>query len=163
MTKIKNIYNFLDSKKTFKTILYAIISVVIFLFNLDAFSGDQYTYMYYAKGMHAGKYTYWYMLKDYVPDTFRNPGYPIFIYLFSFISDSMKLIKLTNFIAFATAIYLVFRIIDLYTKQPSYTIKNIFLFLMIFNSHLLIYIDFKDREELARSENFTIIECFSIK
>jgi len=144
MTKIKNIYNFLDSKKTFKTliILYAIISVVIFLFNLDAFSGDQYTYMYYAKGMHAGKYTYWYMLKDYVPDTFRNPGYPIFIYLFSFISDSMKLIKLTNFIAFATAIYLVFRIIDLYTKQPSYTIKNIFLFLMIFNSHLLIYIDF---------------------
>ncbi len=144
MSDFRNSISFLNNRKTFIVLfsLYFIIGISFFVFNLGTISNDHYTYMYYSKGMHMDRYSYWYMLKDYIPDTFRNPGYPSFIYILSFLSEDIRLIYFVHFIVFFAAIFIVFKIIDfIYTSTPNFLIKNLFLLMMIINSHFFLYID----------------------
>lgn len=129
----------LNKKSVFYFLLAVLLAETFFLFgyNIHYISGDQYTYMNYVKGFQQGRYTYWYFLPQYVPDTFRNPGYPLFLYACSLISESVIFIKMVQLALFSAAIYLMLRISDKY-EQPL-AVKNLFLFFVILNFVILPY------------------------
>jgi len=129
----------LNKKSTFYFLLgfTGLVSLVLFFINIKVVTGDEYTYMYYVKGMHQGRYTYWYFIKDYIPDTFRNPGYPVFLYLLSFINDSVTFVKAIQLLLLFAAIFFMLRIIEKYDN--SLLLKNLFLILVNINFVLLSY------------------------
>lgn len=70
-------------------------------------------------------------------DTFRNPGYPIFLYILSFITESVLFIKIVQLLLLFLTIYLMIKIIERY--DTGYILKNIFLFLLLFNFIIVQY------------------------
>jgi hypothetical protein len=117
--------------------LTALSSFVLFFLNINNIVGDEYMYIYCAKALHQGKYTHWIIIDEYIPDTFRNPGYALFIYLLQFISESTMLIKATQLILLFISIYLFLKIINYYNKDL--VLKNIFLLLLNINFVILAY------------------------
>lgn len=131
--------NLLNNKKAYYTfVAFTILSTcALFYINLRITTNDEAMYINYAKGLHVGRYSYWYFLKDYVPDTFRNPGFPFFIYILSFITTSPAFIKIVQLILFFLALYLMMKLLNRYDKQ--YILKNIFLLFLNANFVILAY------------------------
>lgn len=134
-----NIISFLKDKRTFYGLLFLTIGAILVLFSLNITSlvGDEYMYVFIAKALHQGKYTHWIIIDEYIPDTFRNPGYAFFIYLIQFISEWVILIKIVQVGLLLLSIYLFLGIIDYYNK--SIHLKNIFLLLLNINFVILAY------------------------
>lgn len=131
--------NILNKKSTFYFLLCIVgfITLLFFYINIDTLSGDHFTYLYYIKGMHQGRYSYWYFLKDYLPDTFRNPGFPVLLYLLSFLNDSILFIKIIQLLILGLTIFFTLKIIERY--ENSLVLKNIFLTLVAINFVVLPY------------------------
>ena len=127
------IISFLDNKKVFYCLWSLLLLQVIVLFFIThkGLSRDHDTYMFYVKGLELGRYSYWYFLKEYIPDTFRNPGYPFFLYALSFINDSLLVVQVTQLLLYIVALFIMLRIIDFYDKQIL--LKSIFTILLMLN------------------------------
>ncbi|MFN8295925.1 MAG: hypothetical protein U0T69_06995 [Chitinophagales bacterium] len=127
MQVLQSLYSILNTRKAYFFLLFVVglLSLFFFYIAIDTISGDHYTYLYYVKGMHEGRYSYWYFLKDYIPDTFRNPGFPIFLYLLSYINDSVLFIKIVQLVLLFFTIFMMLKIIDQYDN--SLILKNLFL------------------------------------
>ena len=121
----------------FFSALVVLVSLLLWAMNRNVESGDHYTYLFYLKGFEAGRYSYWYFLEDYIPDTFRNPGYPLFLYLLSFISPSVHFIQFVQWVLLMGAVIIMLKIIELY--QQGYLIKNLFLIFVLLNFVTLSY------------------------
>lgn len=139
MQILQTVTNILSKKFTFYFLLFIIgfISFIFFIINIDTLSGDHFTYLYYVKGLHQGRYSYWYFLKDYIPDTFRNPGYTFFLFFLSYINDSVLFIKIVQLVLLFLSIILMLKIIDYYDK--CLVLKNLFLILVCINFVVLSY------------------------
>ena len=124
MQFLQKAIDILNKKGTyyFFTTLVVLLSLILWFINRNVPSGDHYTYLYYIKGFEEGRYSYWYFLKDYIPDTFRNPGFPLFLYGLSFISKSVVFIQFIQWILLMVALYLMLRIIEYYDN--SFFLKN---------------------------------------
>lgn len=149
MQILQGFSSILNKKSTFYFLVSTtiIITVLSFIINKDVISGDQYTYMYYVKGLQVDRYSYWYFLKDYIPDTFRNPGYPIFIYILSFISDSIYFVKIVQLFIFFITLFLMIKLIE--KQEDSLVLKNLFLILVNINFVVLSYSAFVFPEVLV--------------
>ena len=117
--------------------MLCLVTIVVFVLNLHQAANDQYTYINYVKGLQQGRYTCWYFLKEYIPDTFRNPGYPFFLYTISFISESIFTIKIVQLLLLFISLILMFKIIDQY--EHGWVVKNLFMLLTMFNVIILAY------------------------
>lgn len=139
MQILQGLSSILSKKNTYYILLsvICILSVALLLINLQDFSGDHFTYLNYVKGFHQGRYTYWYFLHDYYPDTFRNPGYPLFLYALSFISPSIILIQVTQLLLLFVSLYIMLKLIEYYDNR--FELKNLFLLLVIINFIVLSY------------------------
>lgn len=73
---------------------------------------DGTTYLGYLEGWKLGRYTYWYDIPDYLPDTFRNPGFPALIALLGLISTSFAFLQGFHFVVYCTTVWLVLRILQ---------------------------------------------------
>lgn len=131
--------SFLSRKQTYYLLLTVglLLSVVLFYISRNTISGDHYTYLNYVKGLQQGRYSYWYFLKDYIPDTFRNPGYPVFLYLLDKAGLSLLGIRIVQLLILWATIFLMMKLIGLYHR--SLMLRNIFLLLMILNFIALTY------------------------
>jgi hypothetical protein len=78
---MNKVLNFIDSKRLFYFLiaLNAFASIVIFIVFRKELGGDSLTYMGLAEGIQHGRYSYFWFFEDYLPDTFRNQGYPLFL------------------------------------------------------------------------------------
>ena len=118
-------------------LLNIIISLSIFITQINRYSGDYHSYLYYVNGLHEGKYSFWYFLKEYNTDTFRNPGYPFFLYGLSLVFKSEYFYKGIQFLLIWTSILIIIKLLLNITK--SYIAINIFLFLLCVNCVIFIY------------------------
>lgn len=132
-------YKILNNSLTFKILLCLnfIIGFVVFIAFLDQTGGDTYTYTGLADGLLHGRYSFWYFTPDYYPDTFRNPGYPIFLIPFRFVTESLLPIQIFQLLLYFLSVFLVLKIIDKFYN--SLVIKNIFLFLLVPSIHVVSY------------------------
>ena len=179
------ISHILSKKKTFYILLFIVglFSLFFFYVAIDTISGDHYTYLYFVKGLHQGRYTYWYFLKDYIPDTFRNPGFPFFLYLLSCIDDSVLFIKIVQLGLLFFTIFLMLKIIEQYDN--SLILKNLFLIfigihfvvltypafiypesLMLFLITLIVYVEIVFKENSWKKYIFLALlygYCFQVR
>lgn len=121
----------LNSKVTYKYLLVfnGILACVLFYFFRDYTGGDEKHYLSYAQGLEYGRFSQWWFLQDYVPDTVRTPGYPVFLFLVEKISSSIYFIKGIQLLLYTSSVFLVLKIASQY--DPGYRLKNIFLFLLL--------------------------------
>ena len=139
MQILQSFSSVLSKKSTFYFLLCIVgfITLLFFYINKDTLSGDHFTYLYYIKGMQQGRYSYWYFLKDYLPDTFRNPGFPGFLYLLSLVKDSILFIKTIQLLLLFLTISFMLKIIEHY--ENSLVLKNLFLIAIGINFVVLPY------------------------
>ena len=104
-------------------------------------TGDHYTYLGYVEGLSRGRYSYWYFFPDYIPDTLRNPGYPVFLYALSLISKSVALIQLVQLALYLSAVWLVVRTLKRFAPDPTNgrVAAAVFLLLLLPNVQMAYY------------------------
>ena len=144
LQKIKsNISTFLRlifySKKNyyFLIAINLIVGVLIFSISCKAYFPDSLGYWLMAKSMFLGKYSSWYTLDTYYPETLRTPGYPIFLAMCQLVSDSTFLPKFLQLLIYFSIVYLCIKIIE--KINPNIVYKNIFLFILIPNVQIVYY------------------------
>ncbi|MCC2547894.1 hypothetical protein LJY25_15700 [Hymenobacter sp. BT175] len=120
--------------------LNLLITLVVAAATFGTISGDHYTYMGYADGLLQGRYTYWYFLPDYIPDTFRNPGYPLFLLLIRALGGGDGLARIVQTLLYLITIGLVVRLAArCETDSRSWLVRNLFLLLLLPNIQLAYF------------------------
>lgn len=105
-----------------------VAAIVLFAFR-NAYGGDLGTYTGLADGILHGRYSFWWKLNVYVPDTFRNPGYPLFLVPFRLFTDSMWPVQVVQLLLYTASVLMVPRIIE--NLGGGTLAKNIFLLLLL--------------------------------
>lgn len=113
--------------------LNVLVSVVVFFAFHGKKSGDQDTYLGYAEGLAHGRYSYWYFLPDYLPDTFRNAGYPVFLFLVRSVTKSILVLALIQLALYFYAIWLALQTLSRLGGPANYQSRNLFLLLLLPN------------------------------
>lgn len=120
-------------------LLNVLVALGVSYFFRNHTGGDLATYSGLADGMLMGKYSYWYFVDNqYFPDTFRNPGYPLFLALIRIFSKSVIAIQLVQFILYVFSILLILDLIKMIFNKRE--IQNIFLLLLIPAVYVASYI-----------------------
>ncbi len=134
------IINLLEGKKTYWSLLLLnfIVGLLIFILTGKTLGGDYETYNSLADGLLTGNYSMYHFLPQYFPDTFRNPGYPVFLAFFKLFSSSLLLIQVAQLLLYFATIFLILNIIDHYFEKRL-VIKNIFLLLLSGSIYIAIY------------------------
>lgn len=102
-------------------------------------SGDQYTYLGYADGLLHGRYSYWYFFPDYIPDTFRNPGYPLFLFLLKAVGLGTTGMKLVQVALYGASLLLLLKMLGRCEVRRSWLVRNLFLLLLLPNVQLAYF------------------------
>jgi 4-amino-4-deoxy-L-arabinose transferase-like glycosyltransferase len=125
------ISHFLNSRSTFKILLLVngLLSCLLFYLFRDLVGGDEKHYLSYAQGLEFGRFSQWWFLQNYIPDTVRTPGYPVFLFLVEKISTSIYFIKAIQFLLYVLSVIMVLNVASTYDK--GYRLKNIFLLLLL--------------------------------
>ncbi|MBD2721810.1 hypothetical protein IC234_06685 [Hymenobacter sp. BT189] len=130
----------LSSARLFRVLagLNLLVTLVLAVASLHAITpDDRSSYMGLAEGMLHGRYSAWYFLPDYIPDTFRNPGYPVFLLLLKSIGLHETGIRLFQTGLYIGTIALVLRLIK-HCEGANHTwlVRNLFLLLLLPNIQL---------------------------
>lgn len=130
------------AKKSTNKILMVVHIVFAFLAAFagrNTRSGDHETYLNLGLGLLQGKYSFWYFLDPYPPDTFRTPGYPIFLLLTSLGGHFILLSLLTQAILYIGTVYLSLQLIRK-IMGDSPLAYSIWLLLAFFNAQFFYYV-----------------------
>lgn len=133
------ILSVLENKKLFTVLflLNILIGVVIFYISSTGTFGDEASYDMMAKGILQGRFSCWYFLPRYFPETLRTPGYPLFLAFTKLFADSLLLPKLIQFALHFITVYLCTLIIAKINVEIKY--RNLFLLLLIPNIQVVYY------------------------
>ncbi|HNF47974.1 MAG TPA: glycosyltransferase family 39 protein [Chitinophagales bacterium] len=123
------VYNILNSKSYTNAVLLfnVLMTFSVMYFMRKEISPDHFTYMYYVKGLEQGRYTYWWNFSNYIPDTFRNPGYPFLLYILAKLSDNRWVFVIAQTGIYFVSIYYLLRIIKILFPKENRLVQNIFL------------------------------------
>ena len=108
-----SLHGILASKGTRSVLigLNALVALGVTLAFRNALGGDAGSYTALADGILHGIYSMWWFLPVEIPDTFRNPGYPLLIAFFRAFSNSIWPIQVFQYCCYAAAVALTLRII----------------------------------------------------
>lgn len=113
--------------------LNTLLTILVVITTFHNISGDHHTYLGYADGLLKGRYSYWYFLPDYVPDTLRNPGYPFFLYLLKALGLGESGIRLTQVILYFITVAILLKVAQRCEMNGLWLVRNIFLLLLLPN------------------------------
>ena len=135
----KKIQAVLNDKKTFWffLVLAAVSSLSTFIYGHIVGFSDEGHYWSLAEGMHHGKFSAWYFLPFDTPETLRTWGYPFFLYLCQFFSNSYLFVQIVQLVIYAISIYCILKLIR-HFYQPLAG-RTVFLICLVFNNHLSFY------------------------
>jgi hypothetical protein len=120
--------------------LNLLITVGVASATFHTIGGDHYTYLGYAEGLLNGRYSYWYFFPEYIPDTFRNPGYPLFLLLLKLFGAGEGVIRLIQIGLYLLTIGLLLRLMTkCELRNYPWLIRNLFLLLLLPNIQLAYF------------------------
>jgi hypothetical protein len=90
---------------------------------------DTWSYLGLAEGILHGKYSMWWPLDTYHPDTFRTPGYPLFVAGVIKLFGHWKAALVVQFFFYWLAVYLTLKVIE--RLDPRRKVRNLFLLLLL--------------------------------
>ncbi|MGI4873451.1 MAG: hypothetical protein ACRYFX_20020 [Janthinobacterium lividum] len=117
--------------------MLATLAVVAVTFHIN--SPDQYTYLGYTDGLQQGRYTYWATFADYLPDTFRNPGYPLFLLLLKQLGMGVAGMRVVQIGLYAATIGIVLHLARRCEQPGSWLVRNLFLLLLLPNVQMAYF------------------------
>jgi len=129
----------LQSKKAYYIllILNGMAAIVSFLMAKNTIFPDGKGYLMLAESIAHGKFSSWYFLPQYMPETLRTWGYPFFIYAINLVFKGQLAVKLAQLILYYCTVLLTLGIIKHKTNNISYS--NLFLLLLLPNIQIAYY------------------------
>lgn len=136
---MKNAQELLASERTTSLLLglNLLVGLVVFMLFRTPHGGDQYTYLGLAEGILHGRYSFWWELPWYAPDTFRNPGYPLFLAGIRWLTQELIVVQLIQFGFYCLSVLLVVRSIK--ALNGGRTATNLFLLLLLPSINIAYY------------------------
>lgn len=136
---LKFLSRILNSRKIFFLLIFMnlVIGITVFILNRNTLGGDYHSYNNLAEGILTGNYSMYYFMSDSIPDTFRNPGYPLFLAFLKLFSSSVLLVQVVQLLAYFFTIYLTLKICSHYFN--SLILKNLFLILLLISINIVIF------------------------
>jgi len=121
----------LSSTRLFKVLLALnlLVAVAVLIVFHGATGGDARSYFSLADGILHGRYSMWWFLPVDVPDTFRNPGYPLFLAPFRYFTTSVLPMQVAQLVLYAGAVLLTLRIIG--RLGGGVAARNLFLLILL--------------------------------
>ncbi|TGE23216.1 hypothetical protein [Hymenobacter metallicola] len=117
-----------------------LVTIAVAVATFHTISGDHYTYLGYADGLLQGRYTYWYFLPEYVPDTFRNPGYPLFLLLVKALGGGEIAARVVQVVLYLLTLGIVVKLAARCEPDSrSWLVRNLFLVLLLPNIQLAYF------------------------
>ena len=113
-----------------------VIAGAVLLWNTR--SGDHQSYWELARGILQGRYSVWHSLDPYPPDTFRTPGYPLFLALASLGGTSLRALLVVQAALYLAAVGLVCRILRRLVPDDLLP-RTLFLLVLVPNVQLVYY------------------------
>ena len=105
------------------------MAVASFMAFRHQYGGDLWSYTALADGILHGDYSMWWWLGEDIPDTFRNPGYPLFLAVFRVFTTSLLPIQVAQFLLYFLSLVIIHRLI---AKLGGSTLaSNLFLLLVL--------------------------------
>lgn len=105
-------------------------------------------YLSMAKSFNFGRYSSWYFLDEYYPETLRTPLYPLFLNLLLKFSDSLFFIKAAQYVLYLFSLYFVSKTLFHLSNKNIITL-NIFLILTSINIQIPFYTGFISAETFS--------------
>lgn len=121
----------LETRRAFVLLLAlnALMVGITLWLSRDAFLSDGWTYLGLAEGLLHGRYSMWWPLEAHYPDTFRAPGYPLFIAVFIKLSGSWHTVLVVQFLLYWVALFLTLKVIERY--DPRRSTRSLFLLFLL--------------------------------
>lgn len=121
----------LGTRKAFVVlvILNILMTLVIMWSTRNVVLSDTWSYLGLAEGILHGEYSMWWWLDGDYPDTFRNPGYPLFLAGVILVFGSWKAMIGVQFVLYWLAFYLTLRTIARF--DSGWTSRNLFMVLFL--------------------------------
>lgn len=122
---------YLGLRSTFLILLALNVVVVLIMMwvTRGTVLSDAWSYLGLAQGILHGKYSMWWSLDEFYPDTFRTPGYPLFVASIIALTGSWKATYAVQFILYWVALFFSLRTIEHFTESRS--AKSLFLLLLL--------------------------------
>lgn len=145
----KFFYENLNSKRVHVGLLLSVFLVSIVIFNISSAITfpDAAAYWLMGESIYLGKFSSWYVLTDYYPETLRTPGYPIFLAACQLASGSQYFAKLIQLALYFISVAICLSIIKDIDKKLIF--RNIFLLLLIPNLQIVYYTGYISSEMLT--------------
>lgn len=99
---------------------------------------DSHSYLALANGILHGNYSQYWWLPVEIPDTFRTPGYPLYLATIIAVTGSWRAVGLVQLALFLLSIHLTFRVMERF--RFGMAARNVFLLLLLSSQNMLVYI-----------------------
>lgn len=135
---LKNMFNLTDHFRRLlnyrrTTVALVVLNVVVACGILwttrNTILSDTWSYLGLAEGLLHGKFSMWWPLATEHPDTFRTPGYPLFVAFFIKLFGNWKATLVAQFILYWFALYLTLKVAERF--DASRVVRNLILLLLI--------------------------------
>lgn len=130
----------LSMARTYRALLVLnllVSTAIVYGFGFNG-GGDFHTYHGLAMGILHGEYSYWYPLSVEIPDTFRTPGYPLYVAAVIKLFGGWEAMLFIQFGMYVVAVMLMLRILDRW--GAGILGKNIALLLLLVSINIPYYI-----------------------
>lgn len=114
----------------------AVTIVVFFLFRAPH-GGDMHTYLGLADGILHGRYSFWWWLPEHIPDTFRNPGYPLFLAAIRIFNHDVVVVQVAQLLLYGLSALFITR--TLHALGGGALALNTFLLLLLPSINIAYY------------------------
>lgn len=140
---------YFENKNLYKILLLLVllVSLVVFKISSGITFPDSKGYWLMSESLFQYKFSSWYFLQDYYPETLRTPGYPLFLAFCQLISKSEYFVKIIQLFIYFASVYNCLQIIHTVSNRIIY--KNVFLTLLIFNIQIVYYAGYISSETLS--------------
>ena len=138
--KIIDLINKYSNEKVTYYFLFSlniIVSLIVFHFSAKHIFQDEKGYLLLSESILEGKFSTWYTLPKYYPETLRTPGYPMFLAFCQLFSKSLFFVKIIQLVLYFISIHLCTLIIKIINTNLIF--RNLFLVLLIPNVQVVYY------------------------
>ncbi|MBK9759428.1 MAG: hypothetical protein IPO90_05520 [Flavobacteriales bacterium] len=128
---MEKIAAFLGSKRLYHALLAltGVSLVLVQWFWWNAEGVDQYSYVGLANGILHHHFSQWWDMPVPIPDTFRTPGYPLYIAAALALFGTWRALALVQLVMYLVSLHLTFRTMERYVA--GYVPRNVLLLLLL--------------------------------
>ena len=126
-----HLHRILDDRRTTiaLVVLNVLVTCVILWASRSTILSDTWSYLGLAEGLLHGEFSMWWPLETEHPDTFRTPGYPLFVAFFISVFGNWKTTLGAHFVLYWLALYWTLKVAERFDARR--VVRNLILLLLV--------------------------------